>query len=104
MTNKQTNKLPFFLIRFSIGWNSKQPGTVYFASELKSLNEECDKIISFPPGHIYNSATKQTTRYLRAILEALIRKRIILTRTQGTFNQCGGILRTCQHAPLIIWL
>eukprot|EP00026_Physarum_polycephalum_P005932 Phypoly_transcript_05971.p1 GENE.Phypoly_transcript_05971~~Phypoly_transcript_05971.p1 ORF type:complete len:568 (+),score=114.15 Phypoly_transcript_05971:66-1769(+) len=47
------------------GWNSKQPGTVYVASELKSLNEECDKIIAFPPGHIYDSATKGTTRYFQ---------------------------------------
>ncbi|GAA5990196.1 hypothetical protein JCM5350_001080 [Sporobolomyces pararoseus] len=45
------------------GWNSSRPGTVYFASELKALHDECDKVISFPPGHFYDSATQETTRY-----------------------------------------
>ncbi|KAG0349480.1 asparagine synthetase, partial [Gamsiella multidivaricata] len=45
------------------GWNSKYPGAFYFASELKSLNEECDRIIAFPPGHIFDSETGETTRY-----------------------------------------
>jgi len=45
------------------GWNSKRPGSVYFASELKSLHGECDKIISFPPGHVYDSQDQSTTRY-----------------------------------------
>ncbi|KAF9124015.1 asparagine synthetase [Linnemannia schmuckeri] len=47
------------------GWNSKQPGTLYFASELKALNEECDRIIAFPPGHIFDSETGETTRYFQ---------------------------------------
>lgn len=45
------------------GWSSKKPGVVYFSSELKSLVDECDEIISFPPGHVYDSATKTTERY-----------------------------------------
>ncbi|KAJ7097983.1 asparagine synthase-domain-containing protein [Mycena belliarum] len=45
------------------GWSSKHPGTVYFASELKALIDECDKIISFPPGHVYDSKDGSTTRY-----------------------------------------
>ena len=45
------------------GWNSSIPGSVYFASELKCLLEECDKIISFPPGHIYDSRDDKTERY-----------------------------------------
>ncbi|KAI9346024.1 glutamine-hydrolyzing asparagine synthase [Zopfochytrium polystomum] len=44
------------------GWRSSDR-SVWFASEMKSLHDECDRIIAFPPGHIYNSATKQTTRY-----------------------------------------
>jgi asparagine synthase (glutamine-hydrolysing) len=47
------------------GWHSSAPDTVYFASELKAIHEECDNVISFPPGHIYDSATKQTTRYFK---------------------------------------
>ncbi|KAK9759933.1 asparagine synthetase, partial [Basidiobolus ranarum] len=47
------------------GWNSASPGTVYFSSELKALNEECDKIIAFPPGHFYDSATGETVRYFK---------------------------------------
>ncbi|KAI0763736.1 asparagine synthase-domain-containing protein [Irpex lacteus] len=45
------------------GWSSKQPGAVYFASELKAIIDECDEIISFPPGHVYDSADNSTTRY-----------------------------------------
>ncbi|GAA5880729.1 hypothetical protein JCM3774_005691 [Rhodotorula dairenensis] len=45
------------------GWNTARPETVYFASELKALHDECDQVISFPPGHVYDSATGKTTRY-----------------------------------------
>lgn len=47
------------------GWNSSNPDTIYFSSELKTLTDECDNIISFPPGHFYDSATKETTRYFQ---------------------------------------
>ncbi|KAH7889296.1 asparagine synthase-domain-containing protein [Phlebopus sp. FC_14] len=47
------------------GWSSKKPGATYFASELKALVDECDKIISFPPGHVYDSRDQSTTRYYR---------------------------------------
>jgi asparagine synthase (glutamine-hydrolysing) len=47
------------------GWSSKAPGVVYFASELKALVDDCDKIISFPPGHVYDSRTGNTERYYR---------------------------------------
>lgn len=45
------------------GWSSKAPGATYFASELKALVDDCDKIISFPPGHIYDSRDKSTLPY-----------------------------------------
>ena len=45
------------------GWSSQRPGAVFFSSELKSLVDECDKIISFPPGHVYDSKDDSTTRY-----------------------------------------
>lgn len=47
------------------GWKTSDPDTVYFASELKALHDECDKIISFPPGHFYDSKTKKTERYFK---------------------------------------
>lgn len=47
------------------GWSSKRPGAVFFSSELKTLVEECDKIISFPPGHVYDSSDNSTTRYFK---------------------------------------
>jgi asparagine synthase (glutamine-hydrolysing) len=47
------------------GWSSKRPGTVFFASELKALVDECDDIIPFPPGHVYDSRDGSTTRYFR---------------------------------------
>lgn len=45
------------------GWSSKKPGVVYFASELKALVDDCDDIITFPPGHVYDSKTNTTERY-----------------------------------------
>lgn len=45
------------------GWSSKRPGAVFFASELKALVDDCDKIISFPPGHVFDSQDNSTTRY-----------------------------------------
>jgi asparagine synthase (glutamine-hydrolysing) len=54
---------PIGITSFYQGWSSKTPGAVYFASELKCLHPVCDKIIAFPPGHIYDSKTNKTTRY-----------------------------------------
>jgi asparagine synthase (glutamine-hydrolysing) len=47
------------------GWNSSDPSTIYFASELKALHDECDQLITFPPGHFYDSATGKTERYYK---------------------------------------
>jgi asparagine synthase (glutamine-hydrolysing) len=45
------------------GHHSSRPETIFFASELKALSEECDVIRSFPPGCVYDSVTQETTRY-----------------------------------------
>ena len=48
------------------GWSYKYPGAVYFSSELKAIHEECDRIRSFPPGHLYDSSlpeSQETVRY-----------------------------------------
>jgi asparagine synthase (glutamine-hydrolysing) len=45
------------------GWSSSRPEIVFFASELKCLVDECDKIISFPPGHVFDSHNSSLTRY-----------------------------------------
>lgn len=91
------------------GWSSKEPGTVYFGSELKCLHPVCDKIESFPPGHIYDSATGQTTRYfeptwwpesrvpqtpvdykvLRESLEKAVRKRLMAEVPYGVLLSGG---------------
>ena len=44
---------------------SSKPGVVMFASELKALPAECDEIISFPPGHVYDSQTDTIERYFK---------------------------------------
>jgi asparagine synthase (glutamine-hydrolysing) len=56
---------PIGVTSFYQGWDSKTPGAVYFASELKCLHPVCDKIIAFPPGHVYDSKTGETTRYFQ---------------------------------------
>ncbi|KAJ3123708.1 asparagine synthetase [Nowakowskiella sp. JEL0407] len=45
-----------------MGWRYSD-NSVWFSSEMKSLNEDCDKIIAFPPGHFYSSKTKEITQY-----------------------------------------
>ena len=54
---------PIGITSFYQGWSTQTPGAVYFASELKCLFPVCDKIVAFPPGHVYDSNTQQTTRY-----------------------------------------
>ncbi|KAG8858521.1 asparagine synthetase [Tulasnella sp. 330] len=96
------------------GWSSKYPNQVYFASELKALVEDCDRIISFPPGHVYDSQTKTTERYfnptwwntdsddkkdiptspanlklLRETLEAAVRKRLMSEVPYGVLLSGG---------------
>ncbi|KAF7363386.1 Glutamine amidotransferase type-2 domain-containing protein [Mycena sanguinolenta] len=97
------------------GWDSKRPGAVFFASELKALVDECDKIISFPPGHVYDSKAGTTARYytpswwkgdaegpdvtiptspadltlLRETLEAAVRKRLMSEVPYGVLLSGG---------------
>ncbi|CAA17925.1 putative asparagine synthetase [glutamine-hydrolyzing] [Schizosaccharomyces pombe] len=91
------------------GFSSDSPDTAYFASELKALHPVCDKIIAFPPGHYYDSETKQTVRYfkpswwdenkipsnpvdyklLRETLEASVRKRLMAEVPYGVLLSGG---------------
>lgn len=97
------------------GWNSKVPGAIYFASELKALADECDHIISFPPGHVYDSRDDSTKRFydptwlsgdedspnatiptnpldlnlLRESLEAAVRKRLMSEVPYGVLLSGG---------------
>lgn len=94
------------------GWSSTRPGATFFASELKALVDECDKIISFPPGHVYDSRDQSTTRYfnptwwngdetgptptasadlklLRETLEAAVRKRLMSEVPYGVLLSGG---------------
>ncbi|KAL4873148.1 hypothetical protein BDV12DRAFT_160462 [Aspergillus spectabilis] len=54
---------PIGVCSFYIGWSSQTPGAVFFASELKSLHPVCDKVQSFPPGHVFDSKTGEFSRY-----------------------------------------
>ncbi|KAK3392138.1 putative asparagine synthase [Sordaria brevicollis] len=91
------------------GYNSQEPGAVYFASELKSLHPVCDKIEAFPPGHVFDSLTGETTRYfepswwdekkcpqtpldlkvLRETLEKSVRKRLMAEVPYGVLLSGG---------------
>ncbi|KAK8049979.1 asparagine synthase domain-containing protein [Apiospora phragmitis] len=56
---------PIGITTFYQGWSSQQNDATYFASELKCLHSVCDKIRSFPPGHIFDTKTGETTRYFQ---------------------------------------
>lgn len=100
---------PIGITSFYQGWSSTTPGAVYFASELKCLHPVCDKIITFPPGHVYDSKTNSTTRYyqptwwdpfnvpsapvdyklLRNSLETSVRKRLMAEVPYGVLLSGG---------------
>jgi len=54
---------PIGITTFYMGRSSQTPGAVFFASEMKCLHPVCDQIISFPPGHVYDSKTDELKRY-----------------------------------------
>ena len=56
---------PIGITSFYQGWSSQTPGAVYFGSELKCLHPVCDKIVAFPPGHVYDSKSNTMTRYFQ---------------------------------------
>lgn len=100
---------PIGITTFYQGWSSTEPEAVYFASELKCLHTVCDKIIAFPPGHIYDSKTGETSRYfhpkwwdpvnqpttpvdykvLRRALEKSVRKRLMAEVPYGVLLSGG---------------
>ena len=99
---------PIGITSFYMGYSSSTPGAVYFASELKSLHPVCDRIISFPPGHVYDSLTKKVTRYfepswlepsiptqpadyklIRTTLEQAVRKRLMAEVPYGVLLSGG---------------
>ncbi|EQL30291.1 asparagine synthetase [Blastomyces dermatitidis ATCC 26199] len=100
---------PIGITSFYQGWSSQTPGAVYFASELKSLHPVCDKIISFPPGHVYDSKSNTMTRYfdpkwwdptnvpstpvdyklIRETLEKSVRKRLMAEVPYGVLLSGG---------------
>lgn len=101
---------PIGITTLYMGRSTLKPGSVCFASELKCLVEECDNIIPFPPGHVYDSKTDQITRYyepkwwnpenyipttpadltkIRESLEAAVRKRLMSEVAYGVLLSGG---------------
>lgn len=54
---------PIGITSMYMGFSSKHPETKFFASELKSLTDDCDNIEIFPPGHYYDSNVGHFVRY-----------------------------------------
>jgi asparagine synthase (glutamine-hydrolysing) len=100
---------PIGITSFYMGWSSKMPEARFFASELKCLHSICDKVSSFPPGHVYDSLTEKVTRYyepswwdpskvpstpvdyklLRETLEKSVRKRLMAEVPYGVLLSGG---------------
>ncbi|WVQ93652.1 asparagine synthase (glutamine-hydrolyzing) [Kwoniella sp. CBS 9459] len=102
---------PIGITTLYMGHHSSAPETLYFSSELKAIHEECDNVISFPPGHFYDSTTKQLERYfkptwwdgdkgaiphndvdlklVRETLEAAVRKRLMSEVPYGVLLSGG---------------
>ncbi|KAL6932664.1 asparagine synthetase [Hanseniaspora opuntiae] len=100
---------PVGITTMYMGRDSKSPKTVYFASELKCLVDNCDSIVAFPPGHVYDSKTDKLTRYfnpdwldetripstpldltaIRESLEKAVRKRLMAEVPYGVLLSGG---------------
>ncbi len=100
---------PIGVITLYMGRSRANPKSVFFASELKCLTDDCDDITAFPPGHIYDSNTDQITRYfnpswwdankiptapvdykkLRGSLELAVRKRLMAEVPYGVLLSGG---------------
>ncbi|KAI5289571.1 asparagine synthetase, partial [Ascosphaera acerosa] len=100
---------PIGITSFYQGWSWKTPGAIYFASELKALAPVCDRIITFPPGHVFDSKTGALTRYyaprwwdpthvpaapadyrlIRRTLEKAVRKRLMAEVPYGVLLSGG---------------
>ncbi|KAG0597217.1 hypothetical protein M758_UG321500 [Ceratodon purpureus] len=52
---------PLGITPLYLGWGSD--GSVWFASEMKALKDDCERFGTFPPGHIYSSKEGGLRRY-----------------------------------------
>ncbi|KAI9601682.1 hypothetical protein H4Q26_001515 [Puccinia striiformis f. sp. tritici PST-130] len=86
---------PIGITTLYYGTSSSHPETMYIASELKSIHEDCDTVHAFPPGHFYDSSLPAESRFkryynpdwlhadpvdltlIRTTLEAAVRKRLM---------------------------
>lgn len=100
---------PIGIVTLYMGKSSQLPETRYFALELKCLVDECDDIVAFPPGHVYDSNTDQVSRYfdpswwdgskvpetrvdykaVRELLELAVRKRLMAEVPYGVLLSGG---------------
>ncbi len=53
-----------------IGWDRE--GVVYFASEMKALNDSCVKIEEFPPGHYYFGSEKKFVQWYKPTWKEIV--------------------------------
>ncbi|EFP77391.2 asparagine synthetase [Puccinia graminis f. sp. tritici] len=56
---------PIGITTLYYGTSSSHPETMYIASELKSIHEDCDNVHAFPPGHFYDSSLPADSRFTR---------------------------------------
>lgn len=63
-------------------------GAVYAASEMKALNDCCDRIEEFPPGHYYLGSEKKFARWYRpGWAETMPAKKVSLKKLRGELER-----------------
>ncbi|KAI3617088.1 hypothetical protein CBS9595_002997 [Malassezia furfur] len=60
-----TARDPVGITTLYYGYSYTYPSAVYFASELKAIAPECERVHAFPPGHIYDSERKHGDELVR---------------------------------------
>jgi asparagine synthase (glutamine-hydrolysing) len=73
------------IVPLYIGWGCD--GTTYVASEMKALDEVCESIQEFPPGHYYNGSEKRFVRwYNPAWAHAVPKEKVSLQKLRNALE------------------
>jgi asparagine synthetase B (glutamine-hydrolysing) len=75
------------------------PGSVWFSSEMKALSDDCERFISFPPGHLYSSKTGSIVLLHLCKIDDLMRH---YTRNTFAYSEGENSTSICCKYPSVL--